>query len=86
MPLSLIGFIVVLSLERGALQPRIVGWIFGGCQKSSLSESERHLNSEAVILLGWVESEDEAFWIVPLSMAWVTPLHVLVFVQSDFIS
>lgn len=47
-------------------------------------EAVRHLDGEAVILLGWVQGENEALRIVPLWVLSIAPFHELVLVKSDF--
>jgi len=85
-PHSLVRLEVVLSLLRGALQPRVGLRILGTGQKARLLESVWHLDGEAIFLLSWVQSEHEASWVVPLSMGDIAPLHELVIVKGDFSS
>lgn len=74
---------VVLGLLGGALQPRESLWVLLTGNETWLLESVWHLDIEAVILLGWVQSEDLALWIVPLGVSGITPLHELVGVESN---
>lgn len=82
-PHGLVDLEVVLGLLGGALQPGVSLGVLCARQEAWLLEAVRHLNREAVVLLGRVQCEHEAFVIVPLWVGGVAPLHELVHVEGN---